>query len=126
MGKKIVYSMTPDRTSKSLTHAELAFAGFFSAVPTTFVAAPVERVKVLLQVCSSQPCLAGDELTGARECRCKDRAESSSTTVPSMPCASSTRRVGSAPSSVEPARPLLVMDPVALRVYFPPSCGRKD
>ena len=50
MGKKIVYSMTPDRTSKKLTYGELAFAGFFSAIPTTFVAAPVERVKVLLQM----------------------------------------------------------------------------
>lgn len=60
MGKKIVYSMTPERTSKSLTHAELAFAGFFSAVPTTFVAAPVERVKVLLQVRLSLLLKAGD------------------------------------------------------------------
>lgn len=50
MGKKIVYSMTPERTSNKLTYGELAFAGFFSAVPTTFVAAPVERVKVLLQM----------------------------------------------------------------------------
>lgn len=29
---------------------ELAFAGFFSAVPTTLVAGPAERVKVLLQI----------------------------------------------------------------------------
>ncbi|ORY66652.1 mitochondrial carrier domain-containing protein [Leucosporidium creatinivorum] len=50
MGKKIVYSFTPERTSPTLTNAELAFAGFFSAVPTTLVAAPVERVKVLLQM----------------------------------------------------------------------------
>ncbi len=50
MGKKIVYAMTPERKDMTLSHAELAFAGFFSAVPTTFVAAPVERVKVLLQV----------------------------------------------------------------------------
>ncbi|KAL8280928.1 hypothetical protein RQP46_006607 [Phenoliferia psychrophenolica] len=50
MGKKIVYSMTPERTSTKLTYSELAFAGFFSAIPTTFVAAPVERVKVLLQM----------------------------------------------------------------------------
>lgn len=57
MGKKIVYSLTPGRTSQSLSNAELAFAGFFSAVPTTFVAAPVERVKVLLQV-SSIPSLS--------------------------------------------------------------------
>ena len=50
MGKKIVYGMTPQRKSAALSNAELAFAGFFSAVPTTLVAAPVERVKVLLQV----------------------------------------------------------------------------
>ncbi|KAM0786981.1 hypothetical protein ACM66B_002399 [Microbotryomycetes sp. NB124-2] len=50
MGKKIVYGLTPQRTDKTLSNAELAFAGFFSAVPTTLVAAPVERVKVLLQM----------------------------------------------------------------------------
>ncbi|KAL1409090.1 carnitine transporter [Vanrija albida] len=50
LGKKIVYSATPGRESPGLSTAELAFAGFFSAVPATFVAAPAERVKVLLQV----------------------------------------------------------------------------
>lgn len=50
MGKKIVFAATPGRTSSKLTPAELAFAGFFSAIPATFVAAPAERVKVLLQV----------------------------------------------------------------------------
>jgi len=50
LGKKIVYSVTPDRASPGLSIPELAFAGFFSAVPTTLVAAPAERVKVLLQV----------------------------------------------------------------------------
>lgn len=50
LGKKIVYSLTPNRTSTQLTTSELAFAGFFSAVPTTLVAAPVERIKVVLQV----------------------------------------------------------------------------
>ncbi|WRT63224.1 uncharacterized protein IL334_000127 [Kwoniella shivajii] len=50
VGKRLVYSMTPDRTSPHLSIAELAFAGAFSAVPATLVAAPAERVKVLLQV----------------------------------------------------------------------------
>lgn len=50
LGKKIVYAATPNRTSQSLSMAELAFAGFFSAVPTTLVAGPAERVKVLLQI----------------------------------------------------------------------------
>ena len=50
MGKKLVYAATPNRTSSVLSYGELAAAGFFSAIPTTLVAAPVERVKVLLQV----------------------------------------------------------------------------
>jgi hypothetical protein len=58
MGKKLVYAATPNRTSSVLSYGELAAAGFFSAVPTTLVAAPVERVKVLLQVrsCSYSRC----------------------------------------------------------------------
>jgi len=50
LGKKIVYAATPNRTDPHLSTAELAFAGFFSAVPTTLVAAPAERIKVVLQV----------------------------------------------------------------------------
>lgn len=50
VGKKIVYAGTPNRTSPDLSLGELAFAGFFSAIPTTLVAGPAERVKVLLQV----------------------------------------------------------------------------
>lgn len=33
-----------------MSTAEVAFAGFFSAIPMTLIAAPVERVKVLLQI----------------------------------------------------------------------------
>ncbi|OCF60139.1 solute carrier family 25 (mitochondrial carnitine/acylcarnitine transporter), member 20/29 [Kwoniella mangroviensis CBS 10435] len=50
LGKRIVYSLTPNRTSQTLSISELAFAGGFSAIPATLVAAPAERVKVLLQV----------------------------------------------------------------------------
>lgn len=50
LGKRIVYTATPNRTSQALTVPELAFAGFFSAIPATLVAGPAERVKVLLQV----------------------------------------------------------------------------
>lgn len=50
MGKRIVYAATPKRTDPKLSLGELAFAGFFSAVPTTLLAAPMERVKVLLQI----------------------------------------------------------------------------
>lgn len=55
MGKKLVYAATPNRTSSVLSYGELAAAGFFSAIPTTLVAAPVERVKVLLQVRGESP-----------------------------------------------------------------------
>jgi solute carrier family 25 carnitine/acylcarnitine transporter 20/29 len=50
MGKRIVYKLTPNRTQEALTIPELAFAGFFSAIPATMVAGPAERVKVLLQI----------------------------------------------------------------------------
>ncbi|KAJ7630786.1 carnitine acyl carnitine carrier [Roridomyces roridus] len=48
--KKLILSATPNRKSETLSVAELATAGFLSAVPTTLVTAPVERAKVLLQV----------------------------------------------------------------------------
>ncbi|KIY45774.1 mitochondrial carrier, partial [Fistulina hepatica ATCC 64428] len=48
--KELIHAVTPNRTSPSLSTAELATAGFLSAIPTTVVTAPVERAKVLLQV----------------------------------------------------------------------------
>ncbi|KAF9455072.1 carnitine/acyl carnitine carrier [Macrolepiota fuliginosa MF-IS2] len=48
--KQLIFALTPDRTTRSLSTAELATAGFLSAVPTTLITAPVERAKVLLQV----------------------------------------------------------------------------
>ncbi|TFK36860.1 carnitine/acyl carnitine carrier [Crucibulum laeve] len=48
--KQIIFALTPNRTTTSLSVGELATAGFMSAVPTTLVTAPVERAKVLLQV----------------------------------------------------------------------------
>jgi hypothetical protein len=52
VGKRIVYSLTPNRPSQSLTISELAMAGAFSAIPATLVAGPAESVKVLRQVSS--------------------------------------------------------------------------
>jgi solute carrier family 25 carnitine/acylcarnitine transporter 20/29 len=47
--------MNPSRKdSPQLSLAEYGFAGAFSALPTTLVAAPVERIKVLLQVRNSE------------------------------------------------------------------------
>lgn len=50
MSKQLILSVTPNRESSKLSTAELAAAGFMSAIPTTLVTAPVERAKVLLQV----------------------------------------------------------------------------
>lgn len=50
MSKLLIYKATPNRSSKELSIAEYAAAGFLSAIPTTLVTAPVERAKVLLQV----------------------------------------------------------------------------
>lgn len=41
---------TPSRASPQFTVAEYATAGFISAIPQTFIAAPIERAKVLLQI----------------------------------------------------------------------------
>ncbi|WVQ82902.1 hypothetical protein IAT38_005038 [Cryptococcus sp. DSM 104549] len=54
LGKRLVYSFTPNRTDAHLSIPELAIAGGFSAIPATLVAAPAERVKVLLQVAGQQ------------------------------------------------------------------------
>lgn len=49
VGQRLVYAATPNRTSKDLSMAEFALAGGFSAIPTTIVTTPMERVKVVLQ-----------------------------------------------------------------------------
>ncbi len=49
LGQSLVYAMTPNRKSKDLSMAEFAFAGGFSAIPTTIVTTPMERVKVIMQ-----------------------------------------------------------------------------
>ena len=48
--KKLITTLTPNRRDPKLTTAEITAAGFLSALPTTLVAAPVERAKVVLQV----------------------------------------------------------------------------
>ncbi|KDN41423.1 mitochondrial carrier [Tilletiaria anomala UBC 951] len=64
MGKKVVYALTPKRTDPQLSLPELAFAGFFSAVPTTLIAGPAERVKVLLQLQGQGASAAGPKYNG--------------------------------------------------------------
>ncbi|KAK9371301.1 mitochondrial carrier domain-containing protein [Lipomyces kononenkoae] len=50
LGKRIVGAVTPVSPSGNLSIAQISAAGFFSAIPMTLVAAPFERIKVLLQV----------------------------------------------------------------------------
>jgi solute carrier family 25 carnitine/acylcarnitine transporter 20/29 len=50
MSKLLILAATPNRKDSTLSTSEIAAAGFMSAIPTTLVAAPVERAKVLLQV----------------------------------------------------------------------------
>lgn len=54
MGKNLVYAATSGDKNRVLGLGELAAAGAFSAFPMALVAAPVERVKVVLQVSSQR------------------------------------------------------------------------
>lgn len=49
MGQRLVYNFTPNRTTKELSMGEYVIAGGFSAIPTTIVTTPVERIKVIMQ-----------------------------------------------------------------------------
>lgn len=62
MGQKIVFSVSPDRTSQDLTMGEFAFAGAFSAIPTTVITTPMERIKVVMQTQDQSP--TGKKYTG--------------------------------------------------------------
>lgn len=53
MGKKIVGHYT-GKEAKDFTIGEISTAGFLSAIPTTAVAAPFERVKVMMQIQSGK------------------------------------------------------------------------
>jgi solute carrier family 25 (mitochondrial carnitine/acylcarnitine transporter), member 20/29 len=50
MSKLLILAATPHRKDPTLSTFEIATAGAISAIPTTLIAAPVERAKVLLQV----------------------------------------------------------------------------
>jgi len=63
LGKNLVYSFTPNRETPALSTTEVTAAGFFSAIPTTLITAPVERAKVLLQV-QGQGTAKGKQYTG--------------------------------------------------------------
>ncbi|KAJ3101589.1 carnitine transporter [Phlyctochytrium planicorne] len=49
LGQRLVWWATPGRKSKDLSMTEFAVAGGFSAIPTTIVTTPMERIKVVMQ-----------------------------------------------------------------------------
>lgn len=53
VGKRIVSRNNASNGIASLTTSQMAAAGFISAIPTTLVMAPTERIKVVLQTSSS-------------------------------------------------------------------------
>lgn len=135
LGKKLATSFLPNtaphllpsgEVSKELTLSQLAFAGFFSAIPTTLVTGPAERVKVLLQV--RQPLHAFDAPKSTDGCRIasarypvKD-TEECSTLGRSTLCENCTPRAVSSRSSEERARLSLETDQEAQRESLPPFC----
>lgn len=50
LGKRLVISSRGKSPDEPLTIAEISTAGFFSAIPTTLIAAPFERIKVVMQI----------------------------------------------------------------------------
>ncbi|ORX49513.1 mitochondrial carrier [Hesseltinella vesiculosa] len=60
LGKKMALAMRSDKTERPLSLGEVTFAGAFSAVPTTLLMGPSERVKVVLQT-------QGDKFKGPGE-----------------------------------------------------------
>ncbi|KAK7686861.1 hypothetical protein QCA50_009937 [Cerrena zonata] len=57
VGKKLVSSFT-GRSADKFTIQDTSTAGFISAVPTTLVAAPFERVKVMMQIQQKEASMA--------------------------------------------------------------------
>lgn len=54
LGKRLVVSFRGKSPDVPLTIAEVSAAGFFSAIPTTLIAAPFERIKVVMQIDKEQ------------------------------------------------------------------------
>lgn len=111
--KSLIFALTPNRTSETLSVGELAAAGFLSAVPTTLVTAPVERAKVLLQVRYFTP---ESEIYSDSDDRFKDKAvPNADILVYSMSSGICTRRVGCGVYSVERELPWLETAQAVLR-----------
>lgn len=58
LGKRLVISSRGKDPQLPLTTAEISLAGFISAIPTTLIAAPFERIKVVMQTDKANPSFA--------------------------------------------------------------------
>ncbi|QLL32825.1 hypothetical protein HG536_0D03470 [Torulaspora globosa] len=58
VGKKLVGGASMSADGSTLSTSQMATAGFISAIPTTLVTAPTERIKVVLQTSSSHSFVA--------------------------------------------------------------------
>lgn len=69
LGKRIVAGVSETGPNGELSIAQVSAAGFFSAIPTTAVAAPFERVKVILQLQGQQAAFGagGKQFNGAMD-----------------------------------------------------------
>lgn len=62
LGKTLVRSFSPNTdASTPFSIPQIAFAGFFSAIPMTAITAPFERVKVLLQIQGQKQLAPGEK-----------------------------------------------------------------
>lgn len=62
VGKSLVRSISPQTSPTTpFSIPQIAAAGFFSAIPTTLIAAPFERVKVLLQIQGQKTLAPGEK-----------------------------------------------------------------
>ncbi|ODQ82101.1 hypothetical protein BABINDRAFT_12145 [Babjeviella inositovora NRRL Y-12698] len=59
VGKNLVSWATNKNAGEALSTAEISAAGFFSAIPTTGLTAPFERIKVVLQTSKTQTLMFG-------------------------------------------------------------------
>lgn len=65
LGKRLVSAVSSPGPDGNMSIAQISAAGFFSAIPTTGIAAPFERVKVILQIQGQQEKAAASAATGA-------------------------------------------------------------
>jgi len=112
--KKLIFSLTPNRSSDKLSTAEIAAAGSLSAIPTAMIGGPVERAKVVLQVNQVNPYVVRQMFTPCERCRAREH-RALNTRGSSMPLSIFTGKVVSEVYSVVPVQPSFATPPEVLR-----------